>query len=102
VDLLRPAGGAPGLAPALLLFGGTLGGVLVAGLLAWRLLAPIGSLYRRGALAVVSGFATILFMLVSIPIHQTMGRPGLAGLAAALAGASALCALGARGGVRAP
>jgi UPF0716 family protein affecting phage T7 exclusion len=77
VDALRsnePAG----LNPALyLLFGGTLAGILVAATAAWWLLGPIQSAYRRGGLAMVSGFATVLLMLVCIPVHQLLGRPGL-------------------------
>ena len=60
-----------------LLFGGTVGGILAAAGAAWRLLQPIPSLYRRGGLAIVSGFATVLLMLVCIPIHQMFGRTGL-------------------------
>ena len=73
-----------------LLFGGTLGGILAAAGAAWRLLRPIPSLYRRGGLAIVSGFATVLLMLVCIPIHQLFGQAGLlatmglSGFAAAL------------------
>jgi len=86
VDRLRAAG--PGVGPAegpaiyaLLL--GTLSGLLVAGVVAWRLLAPVLSLYRRGGLSIVSAFATVLAMLVCIPAHQLAGWPGLAVLAAA-------------------
>jgi hypothetical protein len=60
-----------------LLFGGTLGGILAAAGAAWRLLQPVPSLYRRGGLAIVAGFATVLLMLVCIPIHQTFGQAGL-------------------------
>jgi hypothetical protein len=60
-----------------LLFGGTVGGILAAAGAAWHLLQPIPSLYRRGGLAIVSGFATVLLMLVCIPIHQMFGRAGL-------------------------
>jgi hypothetical protein len=60
-----------------LLFGGTVGGILAAAGAAWRLLQPIPSLYRRGGLAIVSGFATVLLMLVCIPIHQVFGQAGL-------------------------
>jgi hypothetical protein len=75
-----------------LLFGGTLAGVLIAAWAAWRLLAPIESAYRRGSLAMVSGFATVLLMLVCIPIHQLLGQTGLiillalSGIVAALLG----------------
>jgi len=60
-----------------LLFGGTLGGILTAAGAAWRLLQPIPSLYRRGGLAIVSAFATVLLMLICIPIHQVFGQAGL-------------------------
>ena len=60
-----------------LLFGGTVAGILAAAGAAWRLLQPIPSLYRRGGLAIVSGFATVLLMLVCIPIHQVFGQAGL-------------------------
>jgi hypothetical protein len=77
VDAMR-ARPASGLNPALyLLFAGTLGGVLGAAGVAWWLFGPIISTYRRGGLAMVSGFATVLLMLVCIPIHQLLGRSGL-------------------------
>ena len=60
-----------------LLFGGTLFGIVLAAWAAWRLLGPIASTYRRGGLAMVSGFATVLLMLICIPINQLLGRTGL-------------------------
>jgi hypothetical protein len=60
-----------------LLFGGTLLGILTASWAAWRLLRPIASTYRRGGLAMVTGFATVLLMLVCIPVNQLLGRAGL-------------------------
>ena len=75
-----------------LLFGGTLAGILIASWATWRLLGPIASTYRRGGLAMVSGFATVLLMLVCIPINQLLGRIGLvilltlSGIAAAVLG----------------
>lgn len=60
-----------------LLLGGTLSGILLAAYAAWRLLAPIGSTYRRGGLAIVSSFATVLLMLICIPVNQLLGRTGL-------------------------
>jgi hypothetical protein len=60
-----------------LLVGGTLTGVLVAGFAAWRLLEPVGSTYRRGGLSIVCAFATVLLMLICIPVHQLLGRVGL-------------------------
>jgi hypothetical protein len=65
-----------------LLFGGTVAGVLLSAWAAWRLLEPISSAYRRGGLAMVFGFATVLLMLVCIPVHQIFGRAGLGALLA--------------------
>jgi hypothetical protein len=77
-DLLKSGAYAQNLTLRLyLLFGGTLGGILAAGGAAWRLLQPIPSLYRRGGLAIVSAFATVLLMLICIPIHQMFGQAGL-------------------------
>ena len=59
---------------------GTLSGILLASFSAWRLLAPLESVYRRGGFSIVAGFATVLFMLVCIPVDQVFGRPGLLGL----------------------
>jgi len=88
VDLLKPPApsGAPQLgAPLYLLFFGTLAALLLAGVVAWHLLSPILSTYRRGGLSVVSGLSTVLAMLLCIPIHQLAGRAGLIGLGAAAA-----------------
>jgi hypothetical protein len=63
-----------------LLFGGTFGGIVIAAVTAWWLLRPIQSTYRRGGLALVCGFATVLVMLITIPIHQLVGRSGLIAL----------------------
>ena len=82
VDALRPAGGgAPDLGlPFQLLLWGTLTGLALAAGVAWRLLSPLGSAYRRGGLALVSAFATVIVMLICIPINQLLGRAGLGGL----------------------
>jgi hypothetical protein len=78
VDLLKSSAYPDTLTVRLyLLFGGTLAGILTAAGAAWRLLQPIPSLYRRGGLAIVSGFATVLLMLVCIPVHRTFGQSGL-------------------------
>ena len=70
--------------PALyLLFGGTMAGVLAAAGTAWWLLGPIQSSYRRGGLAMVSGFATVLLMLFCIPVDQLFGSTGLLAAVAA-------------------
>ena len=98
VDVLRPAtGGAPDLGtPFQLLLWGTLAGVALAAVVAWRLLSPLGSVYRRGGLALVSAFATVMAMLVCIPVNQALGRAGLAGLAGLSLVLSALLAKRAR------
>ena len=63
-----------------LLLAGTFGGLLLAGVVTWRLLARIDSAYRRGGLALVSSFATVILMLVTMPLNQAAGRAGLLGL----------------------
>jgi hypothetical protein len=92
VDLVRPATPPPGLAsgPAFyfLLFG-TIAGLILAGVVAWRLLAPILSTYRRGGISVVTAFATVLPMLLCMVANQLAGRIGLV----ALAGIALLAAL---------
>ena len=85
---LRPPAGAtePALgAPLYLLLFGTLGGLLLAGVVAWRLLRPLQSTYRRGGLAMVSAFATVILMQIYRPLDAAFGEPALL-IAAALAG----------------
>jgi hypothetical protein len=60
-----------------LLFGGTLSGILLAAFAAWRMLGSIASTYRRGGLAMVCAFATVVVMLICVPINQYFGRTGL-------------------------
>jgi len=67
-------------APFYVLVGGTLLGIVVAGLTTWMLLAPVRSTYRRGGLSIVSAFATAAGMLVTMPVNQLAGRTGLVGL----------------------
>jgi hypothetical protein len=91
------AGAEPDLgAPLVLLLGGTLGGLVLAGVTTWHLLARIDSAYRRGGLALVSSFATVLLMLVTMPLNQLAGRAGLLGLAAMASVAALLLARRAR------
>jgi hypothetical protein len=81
VDALRSDQGPRNLDLAFyLLVGGTLAGILLAAYSAWRLLAPVGSTYRKGALSIVSAFATVLFMLICMPVNQLFGRTGLLAL----------------------
>jgi len=99
LGLVRSPGstGAPDLgAPFVLLVTGTLGGLLLAGVTTWWLLSPIGSSYRRGGLALVSSFATVVLMLVTMPLDHYFGRAGLLGLAAVAAAAALLLARRAR------
>jgi hypothetical protein len=78
VDLLRDGGRNPDLdLPFYILVGGTLIGLLLAAYVAWLLLAPVGSTYRRGGLSIVCAFATTLLMLICIPVNQVFGRTGL-------------------------
>jgi hypothetical protein len=104
VDTMRPVAGAqPNLGAAFyVLFLGTFAGIALAGAVAWRLLAPIPSTYRRGGLALVSAFATVIAMLVCIPVNQFLGQAGLAGLIALALLASALLARRARTAGAAP
>jgi hypothetical protein len=74
-----------GSAPGMLLVAGTFGGLLAGGAVAWSLMAPIGSLYRRGALSMVSGFGTLVVSLLTIPLDRSLGRAGLLLLALACA-----------------
>jgi hypothetical protein len=86
VDLARPRTPPPTLAagPAFyLLVFGTLGSLMLAGAVAWHLLAPIPSTYRRGGLSLVTGFATVLPMLLCMAANQLAGRAGLTVLAVA-------------------
>jgi hypothetical protein len=59
------------------IFGGTLAGVLLAAVAAWRLLDPITSTYRRGGLAIVAAFATVVLMLICTRIFELFGSYGL-------------------------
>ncbi|MGH7658343.1 MAG: hypothetical protein ACREL6_08910 [Gemmatimonadales bacterium] len=65
---------------AMVLLGGTLVSLMAASVTAWTLLAPIGSFYRRGGLAIVCGFGTLLVSQVSVLLHQFFGKAGLVGL----------------------
>jgi len=61
---------------------GTVLGIAVTGLVAWLLLHPVPSTYRRGALAMVSALAgTTLGMALTWFGFQVVGRPALIGLA---------------------
>jgi hypothetical protein len=85
-----------GSAPGMLLLAGTFGGLFIAGAVAWSLMAPIDSYYRRGALAMVSGFGTLVVSLLTIPLDGALGRTGLMLLALACAAGSLWLGLRAR------
>ena len=67
---------------AILLLIGTPAGMLIAALLTWRVLAPVGSTYRQGGLALVSAFATLVVSLTAAPVDMAFGRMGLVALSA--------------------
>jgi hypothetical protein len=101
VDALRPPDQSDRTLLLYLLAGGTIAGILVAAAIAWILLEPVQSTYRRGGLAMVAGFATAVVMLVCIPVYQLLGQAGLAGLLVLSAGVSILSWRRARRVVRA-
>jgi hypothetical protein len=99
LDAVRPPPGSvePSLgAPLYLLAAGTLGGLVLAGVVAWRLLAPLASTYRRGGLALVSAFATVPIMQLYQPLDAAFGTPALVAAAALAAGAAWLLSRRAR------
>ena len=99
LDALRPPPGTaePALgAPLYLLAAGTLGGLVLAGVVAWRLLAPLDSTYRRGGLALVSAFATVPIMQLYQPLDAAFGTPALVATAVLAGGAAWLLARRAR------
>ena len=70
---VEPAGGSA----LYLLAAGTLGGLVLAGVVTWRLLAPLQSTYRRGGLALVCAFATVVVMQIYRPLDAAFGVPAL-------------------------
>jgi hypothetical protein len=77
-----PAGEQPASPVFSLVVGGTLAGLGLAVLVAWSLMRPLTSHYRRGGLAIVAGFATFVVMLPTIALDRIAGRAGLLGFAA--------------------
>jgi hypothetical protein len=99
LDAMRPPPGTaePALGAALyLLVAGTLGGLVLAGVVAWRLLAPLDSTYRRGGLALVSAFATVPIMQLYQLLDAAFGTPALLAAAVLAAGAAWLLSRRAR------
>ena len=79
-----------------LIAGGTIAGLVLAGFVAWRLLEPIASTYRRGGLAMVAAFATVILMLICTGVFELFGRTGLLSLLGFSAVTSVLLAVQAR------
>ena len=67
--------------PALVLLLGTFGGIVLAGLVTWRRLAPIRNPWRQTMLGIIAGLGSLVLSLITIPIDRGLGRPGLLGLA---------------------
>lgn len=67
--------------PAVVLLAGTFGGILAAGLACWRMLKPIANPWRQGMLSAIAGLGSFTISLVTRPIDQSFGRPGLLFLA---------------------
>jgi len=66
---------------ALVFLLGSLGGVLLAAVVTWNLLSPIGSTYRQGGLSLVAAFATVVTVTVlAFPADLLAGRWGLLAL----------------------
>jgi hypothetical protein len=79
--MLGPRSPTPSAGHVLLLMVGMVGGPLLGACLTFWLLEPLTSLYRRGALALVAGFAAFVAMFAGMPVHQAFGQVGLAGFA---------------------
>ncbi len=78
--------------PFYLLVFGTFGGVVLTAVIAWLLLGRLGSTYRQGGLAMVSALATVVAMLLCMPVDRAFGRLGLVGLIVVSATAAILLA----------
>src|SRR5690606_26667863 len=63
---------------------GLLAGMAGAAFTAWLALAPIESWFRRGGLALVRAFGTVLAMVVPVRVAEAFDAPGRAGAAAVL------------------
>ena len=74
-----------GLAVNLVIYG-TAGSVFLAGAVAWFLMSPIDSNYRRGGLSMVSAFAGFLLsVLLTMLVRGLLGEPALLVLSAGAA-----------------
>ena len=90
---VQPAGGRPDETIVNLLLLAWLGGAALATAAGFSLMRPLTSLYRRGGLAMVAGFATLVVSFVTQPVDALYGRAGLLGLSTL---ATLLCLLLAR------
>lgn len=93
--LTSPAATAPSQAAlrssaGVILLTGLLAGLAGAAVTAWIALAPLESWFRRGGLAMVSAFGTVVVMLLLVPVDQSFGPVGLGVTAALLLVAAAL------------
>jgi len=89
----QPVDAKPSEAVVNLLLLAWLGGGALATAAGFSLMRPLTSLYRRGGLSMVAGFATLVVTFVTQPVDALLGRPGLLGLSAL---ATAFCLLLAR------
>ena len=69
-----------------ILLTGLLAGMAGAAATAWIALAPLESWFRRGGLALVSAFGTVLAMLLLVPVDRAFGPAGLGAAAVLLLG----------------
>ena len=70
-----------GSAPAAVLFGGTVGGMVAAAAGTWHALRPVASTWRQGGLAMVAAFASLVVSVLAVPVDTWLGRWGVLGLA---------------------
>lgn len=75
---------------ALLLILGVVFTVALPAALGWLVLAPLGSAYRRGGLAMAGGLGGLVASTVTVPVNELFGTPGLAGLLVVLLAGAAL------------
>ncbi len=78
----QPADAKPSEAIVNLLLLAWLGGAALATAAGFSLMRPLTSLYRRGGLSIVAGFATLVVSFITQPVDAMFGRAGLVGLTA--------------------
>lgn len=102
---LRPANGPAQVDPSAgyvnLFLYGILGGILFAGLVAFLLMAPVASYFRRGGLAIVATLAGFLLSMgVTFLTNELLGGTALLGIAGLAAVGALLLARSARAAAR--